>query len=126
MIGAGADINHRNRYGCTAAHDLVTIYRYDSATIQRSYDALSFFLTHEGDPDIEEGDGLSAAYMVRRLKPLAPALGAVLAEHKERKQEAAPNQNGQKEGKVPSRGSPCPCGSGRKFKKCCGKDETPM
>ncbi len=25
--------------------------------------------------------------------------------------------------KVPGRNDPCPCGSGKKYKKCCGKDK---
>lgn len=25
--------------------------------------------------------------------------------------------------KVPDRNAPCPCGSGKKYKKCCGKDK---
>lgn len=29
-----------------------------------------------------------------------------------------------KKGKKPGRNDPCPCGSGKKYKKCCGRDET--
>ena len=28
-----------------------------------------------------------------------------------------------KKGKKPGRNDPCPCGSGKKYKKCCGRDE---
>ena len=29
----------------------------------------------------------------------------------------------QKKAKKPGRNDPCPCGSGKKYKKCCGRDE---
>ena len=39
-----------------------------------------------------------------------------------RMQENAPQQPVKRESK-PDRNGPCPCGSGKKFKKCCGAPE---
>ena len=69
-----------------------------------------------GDVDIAEGDGLTARYMCERVEALKVPLAAAVAEGEEewkRASEAA---------KVPTRGGPCTCRSGRKYEKCCGKE----
>lgn len=125
LLDAGADINHRNRFGCTAAHDSIKIYQFDSATTKKSCDALRCFLENGGNPDIQDGDGMSVTFMITRLKPMAPGLNAVLVQSKQRKNEATATQGGQEDDTKPSRNKPCPCGSNRKYKKCCGKDDVP-
>lgn len=80
MFTNGADINHCNRFGCTAAHDLIKVYVFDEPTVARSGKALSWFLEHGGDADIKNGDGMSARYMIGRMAPLTPLLSRVLAQ----------------------------------------------
>lgn len=40
MVDGGADINHRNRFGSNAAHDLVKVYSFDAGTLEKSGNAL--------------------------------------------------------------------------------------
>ena len=122
MLDAGGDINHRNRFGCTASQDIVEIYQFDPASKAKASEALKWFLAHGGSPDIEDGDGISAKYLVRRLAPMVPNLVAILNEANQ--QNSVGSVSGQKPAQKTGRNNPCPCGSSRKFKKCCGKDSS--
>ena len=117
LFDAGGSINHRNRYGATAAHEIVSVRQYDAEGKRRSCEALSWFLSHGGDIDIKDGDGMSPRFVIGRLKSLVPEFGAVL------------DQNGPGGKPIPratgdkklGRNDPCSCGSRKKFKVCCGK-----
>ena len=45
---------------------------------------------------------------------------AIRREREEARREAARRQRSQADGRAPGRNDPCPCGSGRKVKQCCG------
>ncbi len=54
----------------------------------------------------------------REMKRAATALPGILGRHESREVSSPePVQTGRKVG----RNEPCPCGSGRKFKRCCGR-----
>ena len=50
----------------------------------------------------------------------APVLG-VLKDKRKREEEVQDTQESQRKAKKVGRNAPCPCGSGRKYKKCHGK-----
>ncbi len=53
------------------------------------------------------------ARLLRQQRPAADIMG-MIAEHEARQREVTPRAK-------PGRNDPCPCGSGMKYKKCCGK-----
>lgn len=71
MIAAGAKINHRNRFGCTTAHDIVTFRDHSAAGKRKISVALKYFVDNGGDLEIKDGDGLSARYLLGRVAALA-------------------------------------------------------
>lgn len=74
MLEAGAKINHRNRYGCTAAHDIVMLRDNSAAGKKKVSTALKYFVDNDGDLDIKDGDGLSGRYLLGRVATLVPEL----------------------------------------------------
>jgi len=120
MFDAGANINLRNRYGCTAAHDLVMVRPMEPAKERKVAEVLTWFVGHGGDLDIKEGNGMSARYILGRVKRIAPSLEqAVLVGEAQAKEQGKAHTTMKKVGQ----NEPCPCGEvpGRKYKKCCGK-----
>ncbi|KAJ9601941.1 hypothetical protein H2200_013500 [Cladophialophora chaetospira] len=115
MVDAGADINLRNRYGCTAAHDAVMV-RPD--TKMKAITALKWFVEHGGNVEIKDGDGMSPKFIASRLRGSYPEIWAAISPN------AAAGGGGSTAGyakvKV-GRNDPCSCGSNKKFKVCCGK-----
>ena len=115
MYDAGGQINHRSRYGGTAAHEFVKVYSFDIGTKRRAADALQWFMAHGGDIDIKDGDGISSRYLISRLASRVPEYASVLRGEGQEKEKTL------KEKKV-GRNDPCTCGSQKKFKVCCGKN----
>lgn len=73
---AGGDVNARNRYGGTTAHEIVLVYDlYDRAKMQRSADALKWFLDHGGNVDIADGDGATARRCIVHLRQKVAGAG---------------------------------------------------
>jgi MYND finger len=60
LIHANGDINARNRYGATCAHEICMVWSPDPNAVERASKALQFFLSHGGDPNIRENDGITA------------------------------------------------------------------
>lgn len=117
MLDAGGDINRRDRFGGVAAHDITTVQLlYRPGAHERAGLALQWFLEHGGNLDIEDGEGLSARHIIAKLEATDMTFKGIVDKFEEKKGEfgtfARPT----------ARNSPCPCGSGRKFKKCCGKE----
>ncbi|KAI9721688.1 MAG: hypothetical protein M1828_005056 [Chrysothrix sp. TS-e1954] len=79
MYNAGADINRRNRFGATAAHDIAMLRPSTKEHELWVASALKWFVDHGGNVDIKEGDGLTARAIVNMLARFAPALSGVLA-----------------------------------------------
>ena len=117
LYEAGAQINHRNRYGCTAAHEFVLVTQADSESKRRATEALQWFLAHGGDIDIKDGDGMTPRHIIRCLASRMPELGAAV-----KTAEGGKNEKSTSGGKKVGRNDPCSCGSKRKFKVCCGKN----
>ena len=62
---------------------------------------------------------------VRLKTPEAPKREAVAKETGTTSSDtSAVKQPVRKNGKKPGRNDPCPCGSGKKYKKCCGRNES--
>lgn len=75
LLNAGGDINHRNRYGSTAGHDICGVHVADTEKIKRATTALEWFMSHGGNIDIKDNDGMSARYLLNlnpRLRSLLP------------------------------------------------------
>ena len=69
LYKAGADVNNRNRYGATTGHEIVQVYnRSDLASVQKATRALEWFLSHGGNADIADGDGISPRYICKAIK----------------------------------------------------------
>lgn len=114
LLQAGADINHQNRYGCVAAHDIVMARDYSPAGKKKVVDASRFFLEKGGDINIADGDKVTAKRIGIPVQRLIPELGLLL------------NGGGSgvaagSKGKRLGRNDPCSCGSKKKYKVCCGK-----
>ena len=120
MLDAGANINRRDRFGSVVGLDITTVQLvHDYEAHEKAGYALQWFLEHGGDIDIKDGEDVSARDVIKKLERTERTLKKVLEAFERRK----------KEGKIPDsstlprptgRNSPCPCGSGHKFKKCCG------
>lgn len=124
MIDAGGDINRRDRYGGVVAQDITTVQLFkdqDAEAHQKAGRALQWFLEHGGNIDIEDGDGISARKIIKTLEKTDKTLKEVL-DRAEQKQSEGSNPGSGAIWRPTARNSPCPCGSGHKFKKCCGKD----
>ena len=60
LYEAGGDVNLRNRYGATPAHAMCMILSLDRKDLQKSEEALAWFMTHGGNVDVKDGDGFTA------------------------------------------------------------------
>ncbi len=119
MLDAGADINRRDRFGGVAAHDITTVQLlHEHIALEKAGRALQWFLEHGGSLDIEDGDGMCARDIIVTLKNTDRTLFGVVDKFEEQKSES----NSPFIARPTARNSPCPCGSSRKFKKCCGKE----
>ena len=119
MLDAGADINRRDRFGGVAAHDITTIQLlYDQTAHEEAGRALQWFLEHGGSLDVKDGDGMCARDIVVTLKNTDRTLFWVVDKFEEKESKG----DNPFVARPTARNSPCPCGSGRKFKKCCGKE----
>lgn len=79
LYKAGGDVNNRNRYGTTTAHEIVQVYnRSDPSSVQRATKALEWFLSHGGNVDIADGDGISPRHICTTIKSMVPQLFTVL------------------------------------------------
>jgi hypothetical protein len=119
MVEAGAAINHRNRYGGVAGHDIVMARDFSPAGKKKTLDALKYFVEKGGDVNIADGDGVSVKRIGTSVQKMIPGIGALLN---------GGTGAGSSEGTGVSGGSkkigrnePCHCGSKKKFKACCGK-----
>ena len=120
MLDAGGNINRRDRFGGVAAHHITTVQLlYEEEAHEKAGHALQWYLEHGGDLDVEDGDGTCVRRIIANLANTDRTLKGVVDKFEQQK----------KEGTIPgfgaiprptARNSPCPCGSGRKFKKCCG------
>lgn len=117
MLDAGGDINRRDRFGGIAALDITTVQLlYRKGAHERAGAALQWFLEHGGNLDIEDGEGMCARRIIAKLEATDRTLKGIVDKFEEK-------QGGSGTIARPTaRNSPCPCGSGRKFKKCCGKE----
>ena len=119
MLDAGADINRRDRFGGVAAHDITTVQLlHDQEALETAGRALQWFLEHGGSLDIKDGDDICARDIIKTLKYTVRTLSGVVDKFEEQKKE----NNNPFIARPTARNSPCPCGSSRKFKKCCGKE----
>jgi len=112
LLDAGGNINHRNRYGCVAAHDIVMATDYSPSGKKKTVDALKYFIEKGGNINTSDGDGLTAKFIGTRVLPLVPELGPLLG---------AGGTTPAAAGKKTGRNDPCHCGSKKKFKVCHGK-----
>jgi len=118
LLQAGADINHRNRYGAVAAHDIVMAMDYSPAGKKKVVDALRFFLENGGDLNIADGDGVTAKRIGIPVQRLIPELGPLLNGGGG---SGSGNASAAAKAKKVGRNDPCSCGSKKKYKVCCGK-----
>ncbi|TAQ87025.1 hypothetical protein B7494_g4651 [Chlorociboria aeruginascens] len=120
MLEAGAEVNLRNRYGCTAANDIAMARDFSAAGKKKTVDALKYFVEKGGDLDIKDGDRISARTVAMAVLGIIPELGTVLNGNAggSTGSSSTPAVSSSKIG----RNDPCRCGSKRKFKTCCGKN----
>jgi hypothetical protein len=79
LYKAGGDVNNRNRYGTTTGHEIVQVYnRSNPASVQTATKALEWFLSHGGNVDIADGDGISPRNICTAIKYVVPQLLAVI------------------------------------------------
>lgn len=79
LYKAGGEVNNRNRYGTTTAHEIAQVYnRSDPSSVQKATKALEWFLSHGGNADIADGDGISPRSICAAIKYMVPQLLAVI------------------------------------------------
>ena len=131
MLKAGSPINHRNRYGYTAAHDIANVVSSRDEwerlwskrkAIDEVAIALKWFVKNDGNIDIKDGNEISARHLLWRLYRAIPddlrlQIGRLLGVECSESKKSGVGQISEI-----ARNHPCPCGSGRKFKRCCGSD----
>jgi uncharacterized protein len=87
-----------------------------------------FALAHENDPDPAMRPYKEPIDEARRERLLVSAAAGVMRMHRyflERRADFPPaGKTFVREGGKVGRNDPCPCGSGRKFKQCCGRQRT--
>ncbi|KUJ15820.1 uncharacterized protein LY89DRAFT_783089 [Mollisia scopiformis] len=121
MLQGGAQVNQRNRYGCTAAHDIVMARDFSTEGKMKTFDALTFFVEKGGDLDIKDGDGVSARTIGKSVMRMVPELGFVI--NPTSGHPSMPTAgHGTTAGTKIGRNDPCRCGSKKKYKVCCGKN----
>ncbi|TVY44554.1 hypothetical protein LOCC1_G003352 [Lachnellula occidentalis] len=120
MVEAGTAVNHQNRYGCVAGHDIVMARDYSAGGKKKTVDALRYFMEKGGDVNIAEGNGLTIQRMGVNVQKLIPEVGLLLNGGGGAGVSGG-SSGGQGEKKI-GRNDPCRCGSKKKFKTCCGKN----
>jgi len=118
LLQAGGQINHRNRYGCVAAHDIAMSSDYTASGRRKTFEALKYFISKGGDINIADGDGVTVRKLATMILPMLPELGQLLNGSSEAVHSGAVQAKGRKMG----RNEPCSCGSKKKYKVCCGKN----
>lgn len=85
-----------------------------------------FVLAHESDPDPETRPGTIAPQDREVLfEGIAAAVPGIFAYFEPHRSEMAGSANpgvGRRSGPKIGRNAPCPCGSGKKYKSCCGRN----
>ncbi|KAL8790735.1 MAG: hypothetical protein Q9195_006213 [Heterodermia aff. obscurata] len=117
MLQSGSPINDRNRYGYTAAHEFAVVLPSAEGwgvVRDKLVVALRWFLENKGNLDLRDGDGTTARHLLTPLKRFSRNIQLLL------KSDPSEWERGRIID-VP-RNQPCPCGSGHKFRRCCGKD----
>ena len=122
MLDAGGNINRQDRFGGVAAHDITTVQLlHHHEAHDKAGRALQWFLKHGGSLDVEDGDGITARSVITSLEGTDRTLKGVVDRFEQQQSEGSSSVIGAV-ARPTARNSPCPCGSGRKFKKCCGKE----
>lgn len=128
LLAVGGDINHRNRYGCVAAADIVMARDFTPAGKKKTCDALKYFLAKGGDIDIADGDGITPRRMAVSVQRFMPEIGVVLGSFSSNAgsrvgldSDSITANSNTASGKKLGRNDPCICGKGKKYKVCCGK-----
>ncbi|TVY36492.1 Protein translocase subunit SecA, partial [Lachnellula cervina] len=127
LLEAGADVNHRNRYGCVAGHDIVMARDYSAEGKKKTVDALTYFVEKGGDVNVAEGNGITIQRMGMSVQMLIPEIGVLLnggggAGGSGSGSSGSGGPSAGLGGKKIGRNDPCRCGSKKKFKACCGKN----
>lgn len=78
MIEAGANVNHQNRYGCTAGHEIAMARDYSPKGKKMTTDALRFFIEKGGDINIADGDRVTARQIAETVLHHLPELKPLL------------------------------------------------
>ena len=121
MLDAGGHINRRDRFGGTIGHDITTVQLlYEPMAHEKAARALQWYLEHGGQLDVEDGDGTNVRRIIANLVGTDRTLQGVVDEFEGQRKDGKFADS--EFPKPTARNSPCPCGSSRKFKKCCGKE----
>ncbi|KAF8496651.1 hypothetical protein JB92DRAFT_2834542 [Gautieria morchelliformis] len=99
LIDAGGDINARNRYGATCAHEFSMVWSPDPTAIARASQALQCFLSNGGDPNIAENDGITALTAMR--VPWLSGLKKMALKEEERRRKEGYAEGAKKSGTAP-------------------------
>ncbi|CZR69852.1 uncharacterized protein PAC_19752 [Phialocephala subalpina] len=74
LITAGGDINHQNRYGCLAGHEIVMARDYSEDGKKKTVDAMKYYVEHGGKVDIPDNDGVTVTRIGNTIKLVIPGL----------------------------------------------------
>jgi len=120
MLEASAAVNHRNRYGGVAGHDIVMARDVSPAGKMKTLEALKYFVEKGGDVNIADGDGVTVKRIGTSVDRMIQGIGAIIngGTGAEGLNNLASAVGG---GKKIGRNDPCHCSSKKKFKVCCGK-----
>ncbi|KAF2817306.1 uncharacterized protein BDZ99DRAFT_493150 [Mytilinidion resinicola] len=80
LLDTGANINRRNRYGETTAHEISKVHAFPAENKTKALEALKWFVDHGGDVDIKDSEGITPRFMITNtaVKQIAPRMVNVL------------------------------------------------
>lgn len=135
LLAAGADVNHRNRYGCVAAAEICMVSDYSTQGKDKACEALKYFLEKGGNCDIVDGDGVTPRRIAMGLESIVPQMASTMRRYSVREDPSARTSTGTgtstgssaRSGDSPvmtvftvnsAKPTSCTCGNMRKYKVC--------
>lgn len=85
LLDAGGDINHRDWYGGTCAHEIVKVWSPEPLAQVTPLEAMTWFVTHGGNVDVDDNDGCSVRQLLGKVPWLVRMREAVKMDDERRK-----------------------------------------
>ncbi|EKM77942.1 hypothetical protein AGABI1DRAFT_121629 [Agaricus bisporus var. burnettii JB137-S8] len=85
LFDAGGDVNERNRYGSTAAHEIVQLLTDDPQSKENATESFQWFLSHGGNVDVADSDGMVVRDLCESICVFMPGFMKAIDKEDERR-----------------------------------------